>query len=346
MAAKKVDSIEKLSNVYFLYGDEELLMEGALKRLGDMLSSQVDADFNMEVLNATEVGVEYIIDVAETVPLLSSRRLVIVREVDRLSRKDQQRLAGYLEAPNPETTLVLVAHFPKAGEQRDSSAMKRLEGSALFKRARQAGEVLKFSFAGRGRQQKIENWASEEFKKRGKRIEPGAGDLLLEKVGRELRDLGDAIERTCLFAADKEVIRRADIEQVVIPAAEPGIFELIDAVAERRRDLSLYLLNKLIQQGESPHRIFSLLLRQFRMIAKVKSLAADHDYRQIASRVGIPPFLVSKCMQQSKRFSSERLRSVFMEFKRAQVELHSSKYLGEREYQGSVLEMLIVRIIG
>jgi hypothetical protein len=62
--------------------------------------------------------------------------------------------------------------------------------------------------------------------------------------------------------------------------------------------------------------------------------------------LGIPPFLVGKCLKQSSRFSPERLRSAFGEFKRAQVEMHSNRYLGEREYQGTMLEMLIVKIIG
>jgi len=51
-------------------------------------------------------------------------------------------------------------------------------------------------------------------------------------------------------------------------------------------------------------------------------------------------------MNQARRYSSDRLRSVFTEFKKAQVELHSSKYLSEREYQGTVLELLVAKVIG
>src|SRR5450756_1143690 len=97
MSPKRIESIEKLKSVYFIYGDEELLMEEALERLRQLLSSEVDPDFNLEVLDASEVGVENIIDSAETVPLMSPRRLVIAREVDKISRKEQGRLAEYIE---------------------------------------------------------------------------------------------------------------------------------------------------------------------------------------------------------------------------------------------------------
>ena len=115
-------------------------------------------------------------------------------------------------------------------------------------------------------------------------------------------------------------------------------------MADRRRDLSLYLFNRLQRQGESPYRMFSLLLRQFRLISRVKALAADHDYPEIASRGrDNPPFLVTKVHLSGAEIFAERLRiSIFLELKKAQVELHSSRYMDEGDYQGWILERLIV----
>ncbi|MHB8895209.1 MAG: DNA polymerase III subunit delta [Candidatus Geothermincolia bacterium] len=347
MVKKRVETIGELKNVYYIYGDEELLVEQALTRLKNLFAAEADADFNMEIINATDAGAEHIVDAAETMPLMAGRRLVIVRGADRLGKKDQEIVSRYLERPNPATTLVLVASVPAAGSPRDSNTMKKVEGSALFKKAISVGgESLKFSMGARGRQKKIEDWVSDEFARRGKRIDADARDMLVLRVGRELRDLGDAVERTCLYAADMDTVGREEVIKVVVPAAEQGVFELIDAVADRRRDLSLYMLNRLIMQGESPQRIFSLLLRQFRLIARCKSMSHDYEHGQIASALGIPPFLVGKCLKQSSKFSSERLRSAFGEFKKTQVEMHSNRYLAEKEYQASMLEMLIVRIIG
>ena len=347
MSRKRIEKIEELNSVYYIYGDEELLVEQALSRLRKLFASEADADFNLEIINAAEAGAEHIVDAAETMPLMATRRLVIVVGADRLSRKDQEVVSRYLEKPNPATTLVLVANVPAAGSPRDANTIKKVESSALYKKAISlGGESLKFTLGARGRQKKIEDWVTDEFARRGKRIDLQARDMLVARVGRELRDIEDAVERICLYAADIEMIGCDEVVKVVVPAAEQGVFELIDAVADRRRDISLYLLNRLIMQGESPQRIFSLLLRQFRLIAKCKSLSHDYEYGQIASVLGIPPFLVGKCLKQSSRFSPERLRSAFGEFKRAQVEMHSNRYLGEREYQGAMLEMLIVRIIG
>jgi len=346
VARKRVEKIEELNSVYYVYGDEELLIEQGLNRLKALFAAEADSDFNVEVIDAATMGAEHVVDSAETIPLMSPRRLVIARGVETLSKKEQGIIAAYLDRANPATVLVLATGGSGPG-QRDTGVIKKVESSALYKKVLSVGgEPLKSSFGARGRQKKVSDWISDEFSRRGKTIQPAARDMLAEMVGKELRDLEDAIERVCLYAADSTSVSTEEITQVVVPSAEQGIFELVDSVADRRRDLSLYLLNKLIRQGESPQRIFGLLLRQFRLIARCKSLARDHEYQEIASTLGIPPFLVGKCLKQSNRFSSDRLRSAFGEFRQAQVEMHSGRYLSEKEYQGAILEMLIVKIIG
>ena len=345
MAGDRVEGIDDLKSVYYMHGDEELLMKESLQRLRNLFSAEADADFNLDVLNAKEVGVDRVIDSVRTLPLMATRRLVIVRDVDKLSKKDQEKLVSYLDSPNPETTVVLITSFPKPGVPKDTRA-KGVEKSALFKKVMDTGEVLKFSMGRQGRQRKTAEWVDEEFRKRGKRTEKPARDLLLEMVGRELRDLEDAVERICLFAADDDVISDEVVRRVVVPSGEQGIFELIEAVADRRRDISLYMLNRLIRQGESPQRIFGLLLRQFRLIARIKVLATERDSGAIASEMGIPPFVVGKCIRQSKKFSADTLRKLFSEFKTTQLELYSTGYMEEKEYRTAVLESLIFKIIG
>lgn len=279
-------------------------------------------------------------------PLLGERRLLIVRDVDRLSGKEQKKLIDYLKQPNPETIMVMVARFPKPGEAKDNKFLKRIEATPLFKLVDSEGDVLRFSMSGRGKQKKLEAWINEQFRQRGRKVEDSGIQLLMEKVGQDLRFLSDAIEKVCLFSPGDGPVNEEEIETVVSPLAERGIFEFVDAVADRRRDIALSLLNRLARQGESPQRMFALLLRQFRMIARTKALSRDHEYKEIASILGVPPFVVGKLLKQSKKYSSKRLRSVFSQFQRAQVELHSTKYLEEKEYANSILEMLVVQIIG
>lgn len=343
MALKKADSVMELANLYFIYGEEDLLVERSLGRLKSLFSREADPDFNMRVMSVPETGAQDIIEAAQTVPLLSSRRLVIVRDVDRLNKKEQAKLAEYVEMDNPETTLVLVARSPGHSE---SSQLKKIESSPLFKVVSRKGQVVRLKLGGRGKQAGLDSWVTDEFKKRGKRIEPDARELLLTKAGTGLRELADAVERVCLYSSDEKVVGREAVSEAVAPLAEQGVFEFVDAVAGRRRDLSLYLLDKLVMQGESPERLFNLLVRQFRLLARTKALVDSGSASELASRLGVHPFVAKKCLEQSKRFSADRLRHSFGELRKAQVELRTSSFLGEREYESLVLEKLVSRIIG
>lgn len=341
---KRVQKIEDLKNVYYVYGDEEFLVKESLARLKAVFSGGADTDFNLHVVNAVADGADHVIESADTVPLFAPRRLVIARDADKLNKKEQEKLIGYLEAPNPATTLVLVAEIPPGS---DTRSIKKVESSALFKKVAEAGgEHVKLSFSGRGKQRKLAERVTEEFARRGKKVQPQARDKLIELVGSDLRDLSDAVERISLYVPGKGTITHEDVVAVVVPAAEQGVFELVDAVADRRRDVSLYLLNRLVGQGESPQRILGLLLRQFRLISRCKSIGRTHEYGEIARSLGIPPFLVGKCLKQATRFSSDRLRRSFGDFAAAQVEMHSNRYLPDREYQAAILEMLIVKLTG
>jgi len=342
LAKKKADSIEELGNLYFIYGEEELLAERLLARLKELFSKEADPDFNMTVMTVPESSAEDIIEAAETVPLLSSRRLVIVREVDRLNRKEQEKLAAYVKGDNPDTTLVLVARFHSPP---DSSAVKKVEASSLFKAASQKGKAVHVTL-GRGRQAGLDTYVSDEFKKRGKRIEADARSLLIEKAGGNLRDLSDAVERVCLFTSSDKVIGCEAVEQAVSPLAEQGIFDFVDAVAGRRRDVSLYLLDRLLMQGESPERLFSMLLRQFRLLARTRAIMDSGSREDVASRLGVHPYVAKKCLEQSRRFSADRLRHTFGVLRDAQVEMRTTKFMDDKEYDSYVLEKLVSRIIG
>lgn len=346
MARARIENIEELSSVYFLYGDEELLIEEALGRIKRLFLEQTDSDFNLETLDAWEAGAERIIDCAETPPLISSRRLVTARNVGKLSRSEQEKLAKYIIQPNPSTCLVLVADCLETEKEKVKRSLRKAESSLLFEAVQKCGVVFKYSFPTRRKKDSQAAWVSEQFKKRGKKVTMDAIELLFEKTGHDLRDLKDAIERICLYWTNVGEIRKEHVDEIVISSAEKGIFELVDAVAERRRDLSLYILNKLIEQGESPYTILGILLRQFRLISRVNALSRENDRSEISRIAGIPPFLVAKCLQQGKRFNQKRLKKIFQQFRNAYSELHAGSYLGQNEYERSVLEVLIVRIIG
>ena len=101
--------LSDLKPVYLIYGEQELLLDRAVRRLRDRLSEAADLDFNMETFDGAEVTAQEVVNAANTMPFMSDKRLVVVRDVDKMVADDLARLADYAKDPAPYTCLVLVA---------------------------------------------------------------------------------------------------------------------------------------------------------------------------------------------------------------------------------------------
>lgn len=86
-----------------------LFIEDAVQRLAGRLLTPEAAVLDREVVTGGEVAGEAIVARALTFPFASSRRLMIVRDTDRMAAEDLEALAGYLDDPAPTCCLALTA---------------------------------------------------------------------------------------------------------------------------------------------------------------------------------------------------------------------------------------------
>ena len=104
--------------VYYLFGDDDYLKDGAIR---DLLDSAIDPstrDFNCETRRGTELDAETLGSLLATPPMLAERRAVVVRDVTALKKAARQQLDQYLKRPASDTLLLLVS---PAGTKADAS---------------------------------------------------------------------------------------------------------------------------------------------------------------------------------------------------------------------------------
>ena len=153
--------------VYLLYGEEDLLVEEALDAI---LQAALEGDgrtFNLDVLRGGETDGRDIVERASSFPMAGGRRVVVVREADRLPAHDCEILAAYVGEPSPSTCLVLVAVKPDM-RKKPFATVKRSGGALECKRLYE---------------DKIPPWIVEAVRKGGYRIEPEAAKLLAAYTG-------------------------------------------------------------------------------------------------------------------------------------------------------------------
>lgn len=96
--------------LYYLTGDEEVLKDEVLECLVDRVVDPAARDFNYDVRAAGDLDGESLHALVETPPMLASRRLVIIRNLEQWRRNARvwKVLERYIEAPSPTTVLAMV----------------------------------------------------------------------------------------------------------------------------------------------------------------------------------------------------------------------------------------------
>ncbi|MEK6715439.1 MAG: hypothetical protein AABY43_05295 [Candidatus Omnitrophota bacterium] len=95
------------ANLYLLIGDNELPKLNKIESIKKELLPQGALDFNLEVLSAQDLEVKKLQEALLRLPIKTGRRLLILRNLQDLSKDCREIILGYLKKPHPWITLVL-----------------------------------------------------------------------------------------------------------------------------------------------------------------------------------------------------------------------------------------------
>jgi len=320
----KKENDKGLKLIYVIYGQEKLLLEEALERLKKKLSGEIDLTLNYEEFRGPETNSDAILRVANTIPFFGSKRLIVVKEVDKLTVSDD--FLDYIDNPSEFTHLVLMAD-------------KIDKRSKLFKITNKKGYAYEYKPPG---QKELPKWIKEKFLKEGKKITEDAVRYICLNVDNDLMRIQNEVEKVCLYYQDKKTLNSADIEILVEKSSENTIFELVDLIGRRKEGEALKVLNNLIENGQPVPFLFHMMLRQFRLLLKTKVLLDKRGvaFSMLAKELKVPPFVVSRYREQSHNFSIGQLRGAHKLFLEAEIDFKTS-----RKEPRLILEMLIDKII-
>lgn len=287
-----VKGLEQLKPVYLIHGDQELLLERALHRLRQRVGELADLDFNSDTFDGESVEPEQVVAAANTLPFASERRLVVVRNVDKMRAAQQAVLAQYAADPAPTTCLVLVAtKIPK--------------NSKLFKAVDALGGVAEYRAP---RKHEVPGWVVELFESKGRTISRDAATALVQAVGRDLRRLDIEAAKVIAFVGERSTIEREDIDEVVARVAPVSIFDFLNALGARECASALERLDDLLAAGEQLIGIHSMTVRHLRTLVSVRALLDRGAERSAMQReVGMADWQLRMAIEQAGRFDAGAL---------------------------------------
>ncbi|MBQ7065846.1 MAG: DNA polymerase III subunit delta [Lachnospiraceae bacterium] len=298
----------QFQQMYLLTGQEDYLRNQYKNKLTKALLGDGDT-MNLNFFSGKEATPLSIIDIAETLPFLAERR-VIVLENTGLLKGSQEALADYLKE-TPETTFFVMS---------EKEVDKR---SKVYKAVKQKGYVCEFNEQD---ENTLRKWIKQSFAKENKQIEERALAIFLNKTGTDMSGIKTEMEKLICYCHEKDVITSEDVEAVTTERITNRIFDMIRAVAERNQKQALDLYYDLLALKEPPMRIMALIARQFNLLLQVKVLKEKgHDSRYIGEKVGLQPFIAKKYMEQSNGFKTWMLRQAVEDCVKADEDVKTGK---------------------
>ena len=278
-------------NVYLLYGEERYLKRQYTEKLKKALAG--DDTMNVHFYEGKDVPVTEIIDLAETMPFLAERRVIFLSD-SGLFKSGGEQMAQYLEAPNETTFFVFT----------ESEVDKR---SKLFKTVSSKGCAVEFTAQD---ENTLKRWIGGLLAKEGLKITESTVLLFLSKTGTDMENIQTELEKLISYCLGKGVVTSKDVETICTTRLQDRIFDMTEAVARKQTSAALSLYYDLLALKVSPLQILSMLARQYNLMLQAKELKKRGlPDREIASKIGVPPFVVSKYLSQASKYKSSELRN-------------------------------------
>ena len=217
--------------VYILMGDESYYIDQITDAIANSVLKPEEQDFNQTILFGADVTAAQVVDIAKGYPMMSSHRVVIVKEAQNVKSLDA--LEKYLV--NPMSTTILVwCHKNGLIDKRKKVVAKAESVGIVFESKKK-------------RDYELNTFINKYLKAKNVQIDAKSSDMIAEHVGADLSRLVSELDKIILSLDDKNrIITPEMVEQKIGISKEFNTFELRSAIINK----DVYKANLIINYFE------------------------------------------------------------------------------------------------
>jgi DNA polymerase III subunit delta len=245
--------------VYLLEGEEAYFHDEGIRLLERAVVSSDLLAMNRDAVRGDEISLGALLDLAQTYPMGSGRRLIIVRDADALRAESLDPLKEYLKAPNPRACLA----FSDVGFDRRRGLYRVLAENATRIDCGPLDEPRTAVFV------------RDRLRTRGFGISPDLASAIASGLsGAGLGRVDAEIEKLMSSLGSPRPVEAADLALLAdVPRVEDS-FRLAAHAARGERGEALVILRALLDQGEDAIKILGGLSWYFRNALRAKAAEA------------------------------------------------------------------------
>lgn len=308
MASAKSPTLHPL---YALRGnpDTDALITGEqLEKLIVQAIGQSDRQMALSEYDGPLAELSAVLDDLRTLPFLSERRVVIVREADPFVTQYRKQLEDYMASPAPTGVLVLLVTTWKK-TTRLSKISQTIDCAAPARRS-------------------LRQWAVSRAKEHhDRRLTPAAAETLVDLIGENATSLDSELSKLAVYTHGKNTIDVEEVMALAVDQRKHQLFALTDAIGLKDLGLALLRLDQLISSDRSAEfKLVGGLSWQLRRLWRAWQLKNNgYDRRAICQQLKVWPNQQQAFAEQVGRFPMEKIRTLMGELIRIDVDAKTSR---------------------
>ena len=284
--------------LYVFTGEEDFLSSFCLTEAKKAFIDPAFEDFNYKCYveaPAFEDADAFI----NALPLMSEKKLVIFNNCKLFSN-------GLSQKPKWENLFSTLPSYVVCIIREDVSE-KGKKGSVVEQAALGMGVRVNFDYLPEAR---LCPWLIKAAASRGKSLSDKDALYIIKNLGQSMTLLKSEIEKISAKAEDF-VITRGDIDSVIRSVIDESVFNLIDAIIYKRRDIAFNTLALLEQSGTESVSVISLFASQILGIYKAKLMMTQKmSIAEVKKAISHNPYAADKMVQKASKTTLEDLESI------------------------------------
>ncbi len=318
----------KFEKIYFLHGEEPLFMDMITAAIIQHGLEEHERDFNQTIIYGKEADALSVISEAKGYPMMSQRRLVILKEAQDF--KGMEDLISYFESPNDQTVLV-INHKYKTYDTRKKSMKAVAKNGLVFK-----SEKIK--------EYRLPDWIKEHVVSKGYSISGKATMLLAEFLGNDLSRIVNEVDKLEILVEKGTTINEVHIEENIGISKDYNVFELINAVGARNIEKANRIVDYFDHnpKATSINVVISNLFNYYSRLMRIHFLQ-NKSREGIAAALKVPPFVAGELVTSSKIYHPKKIAANIAVLHEYDLK---SKGVGNSSFtHGELMKELIFRLM-
>jgi DNA polymerase-3 subunit delta len=184
-------------------------------------------------------------------------------------------------------------------------------------------------------------WIADRIRNQGREASAEACRLIQAYVGNSLRSLQNELDKLYVFMGERKKIALEDIAAVVGATKGFTVFELQNSIGRKDPKDAIKILERMLEVGQSPQMIISMLTRFFTQLWKLTDLRSRRlPESDIAREIGVSPYFVKQIIEFRSNFDIRQIEENFKLLLEADTVLKSTS----RDPR-LVLDLLVLSLI-